>query len=206
MPVVFINYRVEPNHADADVLYDEFGRNFGSDSAFMASRSIRPGNKFNEVIDKALRECQVLLAIVGPRWSVANPSPRMDWVHFEINSMLRQGKTIIPILIEEAKMPDVVDLPPDIKEFAHIHGLPLHHYALTVDLARIVAEVERTVPALSGLRQHKPVEDPGTEAVKAPADPDSEDHSGPTFKTKVRGKKNEIYQADVITFNGRNHA
>lgn len=203
MPAIFINYRVGANHADADVLYDELSRRFGDGSVFLASRSIRPGDQFDHVIDDALRQCDVLLAIVGPGWAVTNQYPRPDWVHFEINSMLRQNKKIIPIVIEDAKMPDYEDLPRDIKDFANIHSLSLRHYTLAVDLARIAHEVEQAVPALRGRKRNDAAKDSTSTVDRGTATVESQDRSGAIFNAKSHGNKNTINQAYNITNNER---
>jgi len=67
----------------------ELAERFGPDAVFRASRSIPPGADFTREILDSLRQCHVLLAVMGPGWLAAGRragahSGDVDWVHREI--------------------------------------------------------------------------------------------------------------------------
>lgn len=174
VPKVFINYRVRDEAGYAVLLYRELAGHFGSSAIFHASHSIRPGADFAREILENLRRCDVMLAVVGPRWlSLLENGDRGrfggtdDWVRRELQEALSLGIRIIPILVEDATpLPDGA-LPDDIAALARCQYLRLHHRGVDADMARVVAELGRLVPGLSPPEGRGDAADPRrlTEAV-----------------------------------------
>lgn len=157
MAVVFINYRVREQPAYATLLFRELTARFGSGAVFLASGSIRAGDDFVRAVFETLRRCEVLLAIIGPRWSDTHGAQHghglgrdADWVHREIAEAFAAGVRVIPVLTEDAEMPAEESLPPEISALARCQCLRLRHYSIDSDLARLVDELRRTAPSLSG--------------------------------------------------------
>jgi hypothetical protein len=76
----------------------------------------RAGDDYvREVFDR-LRECSVLPAVIGPRWAAVTGNGAFDWVHREIHEALTSGMRVVPVLIEDAKLPAKSDLPTDIAD------------------------------------------------------------------------------------------
>src|SRR5262249_34203228 len=104
-------------------------------SVYMDVDNIPFGTDFREHIDKALSEGDVVVAVIGPKWlgSVRGRKPRIfdqtDPVRVEIETSLRRGITILPILVDGANMPKPEDLPESISKLAF-------HNAATVDAGR----------------------------------------------------------------------
>ncbi|RLK59611.1 TIR domain-containing protein [Actinokineospora cianjurensis] len=159
MPEVFVNYRVREDPGYATLLYRELGQRFGSDSVFLAARSIRAGDDYvREAFDR-LRECSVLLAVIGERWSV---SGERDWVRREIAMALASGIRVVPVLIEDADLPVVADLPDDIVGLVRCQAVRLRHYSFDNDMSALVDELLRLAPALrlraaGGVAEAQPV-------------------------------------------------
>src|SRR5687768_11964174 len=65
---VFISYRRQESSDIAGRLYDHLAAHFGEDQVFMDVDAIPPGVDFAEVIGEAVTTCEVLLAVIGPRW------------------------------------------------------------------------------------------------------------------------------------------
>ena len=156
MTVVFISYRVREQPAYATLLHRELSARLGDGTAFLASDSIRAGDDFVRVVFDNLRQCEVLLAVIGPRWLDTHGAEHghglgrdVDWVHREIAEAFATGVRVIPVLIEDADMPAEDRLPPDIAALARCQGLRLRHYSIDSDLDRLVDELRRTAPSLS---------------------------------------------------------
>jgi TIR domain-containing protein len=78
---VFISYRRQESSGLAGRLYDRLAARFGDDQVFMDVDAIAPGLDFTEVLADAVSTCEVLLAIIGPRWLNATDEegrPRLD--------------------------------------------------------------------------------------------------------------------------------
>jgi O-acetyl-ADP-ribose deacetylase (regulator of RNase III) len=141
-------------------LHRELAQRFGREAIFLASGSIQPGDDFVRMVFDSLRSCAVLLAVIGPHWldfrsdakDVGGFGDGHDWVHHEIAEAFELGIRVIPVLVEDAELPGEASLPPDIAALARCQYLRLRHYSIDSDLARLVDELGRAVPALSGGR------------------------------------------------------
>jgi hypothetical protein len=115
---VFISYRRQESSGLAGRLYDRLAARFGNDQVFMDVDTIALGVDFAEVIAQAVSTCQVLLAVIGPRWlTVTDEDGRRrlddpdDLVRLEIAAALERDIRVIPILVEGAAMPRRQQLP-----------------------------------------------------------------------------------------------
>jgi hypothetical protein len=68
VPKIFLSYRREDSAGHAGRLYDHLARQFGETNVFMDVDALEPGIDFVATLEKTLAECDVLLAIIGPRW------------------------------------------------------------------------------------------------------------------------------------------
>jgi TIR domain len=124
MSKIVISYRRSDALGTARNIFDRLAAHYGRDSVFMDIDSIPFGIDFREHINEALQECQVLVAVVGPNWLGARdqvPSRIMDendLVRIEVEAALQRRIPVIPILVDQAVMPKVTDLPEGLKDFA----------------------------------------------------------------------------------------
>src|SRR5215831_14310090 len=125
MPSIFISYRREDSAGWTGRLVGYLKDKFGADSIFSDIDTIEPGANFPETIARAVGACDVLLAIIGPRWLTAadtNKERRLDvpadWVRVEIGAALSHKIRVIPVLVGKADMPATKDLPSDIQPLA----------------------------------------------------------------------------------------
>jgi TIR domain-containing protein len=123
---IFLNYRREESQWVAGRLHDRLAAVFGQDRIFTDVDSIGPGQDFTKVLEDAVGNCRVLLAIIGRSWTDAldeagrrrleNPH---DWVRFEIESALsRKGVLVIPVLTDNAPMPRAEELPGELAQLS----------------------------------------------------------------------------------------
>jgi glycerophosphoryl diester phosphodiesterase len=116
---VFISYRRQETAWPARQLYDVLVAELGPDRVFKDVDDIEPGDDFVERIQSAVGSCQVLLALIGPQWLTvtdANGVRRLDdpedFVRLEVETALnRDDVRVIPILVDDAKMPRPQELP-----------------------------------------------------------------------------------------------
>jgi hypothetical protein len=128
---VFISYRRADAGWPARWLADRLGSHFGAGVVFHDVESIRPGDDFAAQIDAAVAACSVLLAVIGPQWlAVEGDAGRrlddpLDWVRLEIEAALRRGISVIPVLVDGARMPSAGELPPSLRSVAGRQALSL---------------------------------------------------------------------------------
>jgi hypothetical protein len=115
---VFISYRRQEASGLAGRLYDRLAALLGDDQVFMDVDTIARGVDFAEAITQAVSSCEVLLAIIGPRWlsSTDEEGQRRldgpdDIVRMEFAAALERDILVIPVLVEGAAMPRRQELP-----------------------------------------------------------------------------------------------
>jgi len=152
---IFINYRGEDSRTAAALIDRELVEQFGNDHVFLDNRSIPAGVDFVKKLLGRLRACSVLLVVIGPQWLTLTDetggrridNPR-DWTHREIVEALTHDLRVIPVLIDEAKLPTERDLPADIAELSRRQYVHLRRRYSATDLTLLVAQITRADPTL----------------------------------------------------------
>jgi hypothetical protein len=186
---VFISYRREESSGLAGRLYDRLAARFGDDQVFMDVDTIALGVDFADVITQAVSTCEVLLAVIGPRWLAATDEDGQrrlddpdDIVRLEIAAALERDIRVIPILVEGAAMPRRRQLPADLAKLARRNAFTLRHESFRFDADRLLDAIEpvlraKAAPAASSPTQATPVprrvelERSDQEPAQAPAAP-----------------------------------
>jgi formylglycine-generating enzyme required for sulfatase activity len=137
---IFISYRRDDSAGMAGRLHDRLATKFGRQAIFMDVDSIQPGRNFANELDKQVASCDVFLPIIGPNWLDAkdeNGHRRLeradDFVRLEIASALRRGRMVIPVLVDGAAMPNVFNLPDDLKQLVYHNAVDLRHARFGTD-------------------------------------------------------------------------
>jgi TPR repeat protein len=134
MAGVFVSYRREDAAGEARALFNDLSGRLGGDSVFMDVDNITLGRDFRQAIQERLATCDLLLVIVGKGWvNAKNSSGRRrledpaDFVRLEISAAMRRNIPVAPVLVQGAQMPNVDELPEDLKDFAYRNGFELSH-------------------------------------------------------------------------------
>ncbi len=131
MSKIIVSYRRSDSAAITGRIFDRLIDRYGEESVFMDIDRIPFGTDFRHHIQDALRDADILLAVVGPTWlgKTADGRTRIqdeaDPVRVEIETALKQGLTVIPVLVDNAPMPGAADLPESIRDFAYINAAPI---------------------------------------------------------------------------------
>lgn len=152
MSNIFISYRRDDSRWATSRIHDHLCARFGESQVFMDIATIQPGDDFVLAIEKAIGNCSVLLAIIGDRWLTVTDSEgnrRLDNVHdfvrLEIASALKQNIRVIPVLLDETRMPDMDLLPEDLKLLARRHALTVRNETFRQDAARLIDLLEKAM-------------------------------------------------------------
>jgi hypothetical protein len=128
MPKIAISYRRSDTSAMSGRIFDRLAAHYGRHSVFMDIDNIPIGIDFRDHISETLRRTDVLLAVIGAKWTGMNDDgePRIyeenDPVRVEIETALAQGSPIIPVLVDGAKMPEAAELPQSFGTFAFLNA------------------------------------------------------------------------------------
>jgi hypothetical protein len=119
---IFISYRRDDSGGQTGHLFDDLKERFGENEIFRDLEDLDPGVEYPEALNKALTDCEVMLAMIGARWStIAEPRGRRidqpdDVVRMEVAKALgRKGVCVIPVLVGGAKLPLEQELPKDLR-------------------------------------------------------------------------------------------
>jgi formylglycine-generating enzyme required for sulfatase activity len=116
---IFISYRREDAAGSAALLYEHLSRAFGESNVFMDVDNVMAGQRFDQQLERALAECQIFIAVIGPRWLDLLKSKRVarerDYVHEEIAAALARGVVVIPVTVDRGTLPQQKDLPKEIQ-------------------------------------------------------------------------------------------
>ncbi|KAL6656779.1 hypothetical protein ACP70R_004559 [Stipagrostis hirtigluma subsp. patula] len=152
---VFINHRgADTKRNVARLLYDRLNQLTGGGvRSFLDNMSMRPGDRLEERIDAAIRECRVAVVIFSPRYF------HSDFCLRQLAALVEARKVIIPVFydIKPSQLvlpPAVVEckdyLPRDIERFRLAlreakHTFGLRYESATGDLAELVSAVANAV-------------------------------------------------------------
>jgi hypothetical protein len=115
--------------------------------------SIEYGVDFVEELDRALSQCSVLLAVIGPRWTAAvdeDGEPRLrdpdDFVRLEIEHALnRRDVRVIPILIDGTSMPKPMQLPESLLPLRRRNACSMSHVRFGSDSIELISTIEKVI-------------------------------------------------------------
>jgi len=172
LPDVFISYRRQEASYLAAWLHDSLTQRLGPDKVFLDIDCIKPGVDFIHSIELALRHSVVALVIIGSEWLTDDEGIRRidaphDPVRLEIEIALSEGITVLPILLDDARMPLANDLPPSLAELTRINSLRIRRDSARSDLSTLLQVVEGQIlhpsPAISA---HGPLPEIEPQAVR----------------------------------------
>lgn len=136
---IFINYRHEDMPFAASMLYQQLKGRFGKENIFFDEGALLPGMRWlGEIKSHLAGTPGVFLAMVGSRWMPAMDAHRRrgddDYVAEEIELALQNGWLIIPVLVNEASLPDRTKLPAAIRTLPDCQVARLRQTSLDEDV------------------------------------------------------------------------
>lgn len=160
---IFISYRREDSIGIAGRIYDRLVLEFSREAIFKDIDSIPLGVNFKQHFDSIIKQCDVVLVIIGNRWLGAGSEagrsrmddPR-DFVRLEVEAALQRDIPVIPVFVDNALMPAEEVLPASLKELVYRNGIAVGHdphFHLDVDrliknLKRLLASQKTSPPKL----------------------------------------------------------
>jgi hypothetical protein len=128
---IFIGYRRDDTGHAAGRLRDSLTA-LGHDVWFDLDK-VKIASPYRSRIITALKECEVALILIGPQWAtlpdrdggrrIDDPD---DDVRMEVQLALqRPDITLVPVLVDSARMPGRDEMPPDLREICELSGAPL---------------------------------------------------------------------------------
>jgi hypothetical protein len=147
---IFLSYRSDQSAAAVGRVYDRLMDTYGSQSLFVDSCALPLGVDPVVYIEQQLQRCSAILVMIGSDWSRVTDhqgnrllDDPQDLVRVGIATALKQRKHIIPVLIQNATMPQENELPEEIRFLAGLSGISVHTEKWLVDIEQLVTELDR---------------------------------------------------------------
>lgn len=203
MTSCFVNYRTGDGEQVATTVGRDLSQRFGAGEVFRASESIPAGSDFERELRKAVRSCEVLLAVIGPQWLESRESDGLraiddpeDWTRWEIAAAFDAGATVIPVLIESTPRIRKEDLPEELAGLARCQYRRLRHRNADSDLDEIAEAVLIAAPGLE--KRLQSLADEGKAAV-GEAEPGTGNTMGDVDGITVQARE---YRNNGVVVNG----
>jgi hypothetical protein len=150
-----------------------------------------PGVDFTAAIRRAVGECDIMLALIGDKWTgVVDRHGRRrledpdDWIVQEIRSALDRDIRVIPALVDPARMPARTELPEVLMPLVNRQAVTLRHATFRADVEMLVAAIERAIEGPE--RPHDaPVPKNWRNADARPANPTADPDFEPAVEADV---------------------
>jgi hypothetical protein len=142
---IFISYRREDSSWSTGRIYDRLIKSFSEDQIFIDIDSIGLGDDFVAYIENSVNNCDVLLAIIGSKWLkiIKQKSGEVDFVRLEIAAALKKNSKVIPILLENTKMPNENELPEDIRPLARRNAFFINPISFNSEIEKLILNLHK---------------------------------------------------------------
>ena len=118
---------------------------FGSSKVYIDIAAVDAGADFRRKIHQALNSCQLALVLIGPHWLTLQTDQgerridaKDDVVREEVKLALeRPDVTVIPVLVEGARMPSASELPPEIASLEKFNACDLSNKRWQYDVQQL---------------------------------------------------------------------
>ena len=158
---LFLNYRRDDSQDITDRIHDRLRQEFGVDRVIKDLDSTTRSNDLRLAREEILSSCRVMLTVIGKQWlSLTDEIGRRridnvdDPVRQEIETALKIGIRVIPILVDGALPPRPTDLPRCLENLAYAQMINLrpdrdfHNdmYALIAKVKQETGSQSETIP------------------------------------------------------------
>lgn len=147
---VFISYRRDDSRWVVKNIYQNLLKVFSKDQIFMDVDGISYGADFKKTIQEQVKECNVLIAVIGKNWlhSVDKNGKRRiddpnDFVRIEISTALKREIRVIPLLVDKASMPSSEELPEELSSLTWRNAIEVSDLNFDVDVKRLVKSLRK---------------------------------------------------------------
>jgi hypothetical protein len=175
---IFISYRRDGARYQARQIYSALCRVLPADQVFMDTDSIPPGADFRAILKGWVDQCDVMLALITPDWADAvDPKTGKrrldnanDFVRIELAAGLVRDIPVVPILLDQAELPERDGLPPDLQNLVDRQAQFIEFRTFDHDVERLLSKLglraggEAAAALSSDREQHS---SPGSTADKA---------------------------------------
>ena len=150
MKKIFINYRKALSFDQAQLLHELLAQYFKRSELFLDDQNIEGGSNWVSELEAQVRGSAVVLVLLPEGWvdatdergsrRIDNPD---DFVRFEIVTALQRGIEVIPLVVDNAALPKLQDLPQVLWPLLNIQYLDFRRTSYRDDAKTIADHIKR---------------------------------------------------------------
>jgi hypothetical protein len=127
LSAVFISYRRKDSEQFSARLHEGLDKKLGQEEVFLDVENIDVAADWKLRLQTAINAASLVIVVIGPLWmeEIQKRADSKDQVVWEIKTAIALGKTIVPLLISGADMPDPLVLPEEICLLSQYNALTL---------------------------------------------------------------------------------
>ncbi len=155
MSSLFISYRRTDSPGAVKNIYDRLKSRLPRWTLFYDHKNLAPGEDFSERLKLEVSSAKVVLVMIGPRWvdrlELRLGGPGIDHVREELRLALVAGNIVIPVLVENALMPQESDfsLFPELLSLLRLNARSIRPDPdFDTDVERLAAYLDERGPAV----------------------------------------------------------
>jgi uncharacterized protein DUF4189/TIR domain-containing protein/putative peptidoglycan binding protein len=156
---IFINYRRGDEPGFTQALLGRLEQAFPAERLFIDVDNIPPGEDFVRMLESQVAQCDAMLTVIGNNWLDATDErggrrldDPHDFVRIEIESALKQGKRVIPVLVHQARMPYPEELPEAIRPLSQRNAVRLTHERFRSDVQGLIKALQGAIEDVAARR------------------------------------------------------
>lgn len=149
---IFMSYRRQDSEWVSLSLFNALKQQFPNDGIFKDFNSIKAGDDFTKALESNLASCDVLLVVIGMEWLSAKDESGVqrifnpgDYVCLEIATAIEKGKKVIPVLINNTRMPAADALPDRIKELHKLQAVRVNSSNFEMDVFSLANAIRESI-------------------------------------------------------------
>ncbi len=173
---IFISYRRADSKYVTDRISDRLVGTFGEQAVFRDIESIPIGVDFKTVLETEIRDCTVMLVVIGPQWATVEDqggNKRLfepsDYTRLEVETGLKHSEIlVVPVLVLNARMPAAGELPESLTELTYRNAIIIRNDPdFDHDFERLAQVIERNprVSEKPEIRTESPVRTGGESRI-----------------------------------------
>jgi len=142
---IFISYRRDDVAGQVGRLFGRLAAHYGEDFVFMDVESIRPSQQFEPVIQERIKQCDLMLVAIGPRWEKewTDSKTSKDFVLIELEAAFAAKRSFCPMLIDRREPLDPAAMPEDFRQILDSQAIEIRHSTFDTDVDVLIAGLEK---------------------------------------------------------------
>ncbi|MCA9911784.1 MAG: toll/interleukin-1 receptor domain-containing protein [Anaerolineae bacterium] len=152
MEKIFVSYRRDGNRWATGRICDRLNRYFGSERVFRDIEDIKYGSHFPQRIEESIQNSALMLVIMGEKWLALkgdDGTPRIlqegDWVRKEIEIALKNNVEVIPVVLDDARMPTREQIPESFGKFTEINAVFFRDENFDANMKQLLQQIHQTL-------------------------------------------------------------